>query len=331
MLPEPTDTFAVLNHMFLTVPLDKQLQDKLNEKKIKIYSHTRRPIEICNRKKELMVSVMRKCHFTYTIFDTHHIMYPRMNISIHKSSLLQDAKITLSKNKLPYNCFLMGAHKWTNNYYHFITEILPSIMFMNNYSYPYPIVIHQTKFTEPLFRWFGVNNEIVSSIGEDSVLFQQEYIECGNPSPEKIHILRDFIESHVCFNPSVGILIYRKESIRSIMNHDEILETLKKITPDMEWLVFNDESILETVSLFSRAKVIVAPHGAGLTNMIFSKKGIKVIEFMPVKNPNICYWHLADSIGHDYRMIPVDETEDKRLAVNLGEVQPILAELLVSG
>ncbi len=335
MFPEPTDTFGVLNHMFFTSPLDKELQEKLREKKLSLYSYTRNPMNICSRKKELMVSVMRKCNLIYKVFDVHHVIYPQMNISIHKSTLLKNANIEFSREKSPHKCYLLASNKWTYNYYHFLTEALPSVLFMNKDRYHYPIIIDNSKFAKSVFRWFGVDNEIIMAdkdglidIDLNCALFQQEYIECGNPSPEKIEILREYVESHVEFQPSIGVLIYRKESTRSIVNHDEVLEGLRKLTPDMEWHVFNEATIADTVDLFSRAKVIVAPHGAGLTNMIFSKKGIKIIEFMPIEHPNICYWHLSEVVGHQYNMIPVNEVDGGKLSVDMGEVQPILSELL---
>lgn len=330
MLPEPTDTFAVLNHMFLTCPLNKELQEKLQKRKIRYYSYTRKEMNICNRKHEIMVTCMRKFRFLYKIFSEHHVIYPRMNISVHKSYLLDEVQIPITKEQLPLPCYLQGEHRWTNNYYHFITETLPSILFMNQHLYHYPILTQTAAFSEPLLRFFGVNNEVITDItDENAVLFQQDFIECGNPSPEKINILREWVESNVKFAPSVGILIYRKESTRSIVNHEEVLKTLCKLTPEMDWLVFDSESVETTVDMFRRAKVVVAPHGAGLTNMIFCKRGTPIIEFMPSQNPNICYWHLADVIGHQYNMIVADEVDGGKISVNMGEIEPILAKLLV--
>lgn len=331
MLPEPTDTFGVFNHMLLTSPLNKELQEKLQSRKLRMYSYTRRAMNIVNRKKEIMIQIMRRFQFLYKIFESHHIISPQMNVIVHKSQpIMTQIDIPITTEKLPFNCYLQGTHRWTNNYYHFITESLPSILFLNKHVYNYPIIIQPTSFSEPLMRFFGASNEICGyeNIKENPVLFQQEFIECGNPSPEKINILREWIESKVSFEPSVGIFIYRKESLRSIVNHDEVASALARLTPGMEWLIFNSETVETTVDMFRRAKVVVAPHGAGLTNMVFCKQGTKIIEFMPATNPNVCYWHLADVIGHNYNMVVVDEVSDGKINVNMAEIEPLLAELL---
>lgn len=53
-------------------------------------------------------------------------------------------------------------------------------------------------------------------------------------------------------------------------------------------------------SLFANAEAIVAPHGAGLTNLLFCKPGTKVIEIM---NPDWfldCFFSIGDNVGLDY-------------------------------
>lgn len=83
------------------------------------------------------------------------------------------------------------------------------------------------------------------------------------------------------------------------------------------------QSIQETVELFSKAKIIVGPHGAGFTNMLFSPNGITIIEFMDLNNPNICYWHLSEMLQNKYYMIPCKMT-NKKFFIDLAEIYEIL-------
>ena len=52
--------------------------------------------------------------------------------------------------------------------------------------------------------------------------------------------------------------------------------------------------------LFASAQVIVAPHGAGLTNILFARPGARVIELMPDRLANWCYRRLAAMLGLHY-------------------------------
>jgi capsular polysaccharide biosynthesis protein len=194
------------------------------------------------------------------------------------------------------------AYKWNNSYYHFLTEALPSALYLQR-KYE-PAVCLQSAFCIPVLRWFGINNDIVFNVPHHTKeIIEQPYIECGNPSPQKIQLLRDVIEQKVSFAKDIGILIYRREPYRTIINHDEVLKMLKDKYPHIEWHVFDRLSIEETANLFSKARVIVGPHGAGFTNMIFAPKGIDIIEFMPIESPNVCYWHLSEMLGNRYHMV----------------------------
>jgi capsular polysaccharide biosynthesis protein len=51
--------------------------------------------------------------------------------------------------------------------------------------------------------------------------------------------------------------------------------------------------------LFATAKVIVAPHGAGLSNLIFCKKGTKIIEIFPPTYTVPCFWIISQQLGLD--------------------------------
>ena len=58
-------------------------------------------------------------------------------------------------------------------------------------------------------------------------------------------------------------------------------------------------SVVEQIKLFQGAQIIVAIHGAGLVNMIFSKPGTKVVELFQALG-DTTFVYLADGIGMDY-------------------------------
>jgi capsular polysaccharide biosynthesis protein len=60
-------------------------------------------------------------------------------------------------------------------------------------------------------------------------------------------------------------------------------------------------SFEEQVRLFRNAEVVVGPHGAGFTNLIFSKPGTRVVEILAKGYERRCYWTLSSELGHDYR------------------------------
>jgi capsular polysaccharide biosynthesis protein len=63
-------------------------------------------------------------------------------------------------------------------------------------------------------------------------------------------------------------------------------------------------SVREQVKAFAEAEVIVAPHGAALTNLVFASPGSLVVEIFAPDYVNICFWALAERVaGLDYRYL----------------------------
>jgi capsular polysaccharide biosynthesis protein len=59
-------------------------------------------------------------------------------------------------------------------------------------------------------------------------------------------------------------------------------------------------SVTEQARLFSRARCVVAPHGAGLTNLVFAPPGATMLELFHPAHKFPCYQHLAAACGHYY-------------------------------
>jgi len=59
----------------------------------------------------------------------------------------------------------------------------------------------------------------------------------------------------------------------------------------------------EQINAFRHAKVVVAPHGAGLANLVFCQPGTRVVELFNRSYVHGCYWRLAALQRLDYRPI----------------------------
>ncbi len=64
----------------------------------------------------------------------------------------------------------------------------------------------------------------------------------------------------------------------------------------------------EQINAFRQAKVIVAPHGAGLANLVFCRAGTRVVELFNREYVNACFWRLAAVNDLDYRpLVPMGD------------------------
>ena len=294
------------------------------------YSVVRNKPRIWRDEEGIRASCRKIYKFSNKWFEDHTITFPRMTMAL---DIFDPHPRTLDPAKYPeyvstHRCLIHGYYKWGLGYYHFITEILPSLLVLQKRGVQCPIITFDTPFIPPLLDFFQISFPITmeTQFPPPLVVVSQPYIECGNPSLEKIEIMREIISQKVVFEKHIGILIRRSETYRNIVNHDDVLEMLRRVHPGIEWRVFTAETIPTTAEWFSQAKIIVAPHGAGLTNMLFSPVGIPIVEFMPSSNPNMCYWHLSEMLRHSYHMIPCREV-GKNLWVDIADTARILTQI----
>jgi hypothetical protein len=80
------------------------------------------------------------------------------------------------------------------------------------------------------------------------------------------------------------------EAIRGVVGTDRLVEVTGK-----------SMTLLQQIETFAKAAVIVGPHGAGLTNMLWMpSRGASVIIFPMRPVSDICFAHMAVALGHDY-------------------------------
>ncbi|MBO0348031.1 glycosyltransferase family 61 protein [Phormidium pseudopriestleyi FRX01] len=89
-----------------------------------------------------------------------------------------------------------------------------------------------------------------------------------------------------------------KATHRRVINETEIVAYLKN--HEFQTVELESIPLSEQILLFSLAKVIVAPHGGGLTNVVFCKPGTKIIELFSPNYVNGCFWTISNHLGLDY-------------------------------
>lgn len=92
----------------------------------------------------------------------------------------------------------------------------------------------------------------------------------------------------------------RNALVRKVVNEKEVINELGNL--GFVDYVLEDMSFAEQVHLFANAKMIVSPHGAGLTNIIFSKN-LKLVELFAKTVPVASYYELCGGLGFDYNCL----------------------------
>jgi len=210
--------------------------------------------------------------------------------------------------------------QWGYGYFHFICEILPRILFyikhkdnFKNKSIIFILYTNDTFILRLLQLLPDLNNVILISYHENNIfdiqnrdVYSITQTISGNPSLENIQLIREYYLKKIAPFDEYCIIIKRNETDRFIENFDEVFEYIKTIFPNEKWIIFENQTIDETLHIFNNAKLVIGAHGAGLANLVFSNENIYVLEFVPSLNFNCCYWHLSNLLKQNYMMMPID-------------------------
>jgi hypothetical protein len=123
--------------------------------------------------------------------------------------------------------------------------------------------------------------------------------------------------------PIEGLYLSRNHvGRRGVTNNEEVQQFLvqergfKTLT--------GEESLLEIISLFSRAKNIVGPHGSIFVNTIFCRENTKIIEFCPENRIDVSFRNKT-KLAQDYNHILKKADSDFNIEIDMDELKELLA------
>lgn len=85
---------------------------------------------------------------------------------------------------------------------------------------------------------------------------------------------------------------------RQLTNEQQVLKLLEPYR--FQTVTLSEYTVGDQIALFASADVIVAPHGANMTNLLFCHAGTKVIELFSPGYVNPIYWAISNHAGLDY-------------------------------
>ncbi len=94
----------------------------------------------------------------------------------------------------------------------------------------------------------------------------------------------------------------RRHGLRTVVNAQQVETFLAK--HDFTFHSLEDMPPAEQIALFQDAEYIVAPHGAGLANLMFCQAGTKVLEMSPDAEFRPFFWLLSNKLGLSHGVLP---------------------------
>lgn len=267
-------------------------------------------ITYTNNIKELSYSLVTKNGCIYN-YKNHFINGPCNSLCInpYDSFCLKSKVITISSI-------------FCDQIWHFPFECLVSLrLLLSNYKTLDNYYLHIDKKTNYIKQWLELADipinwdKVISGNVFCKKLIVCQVDPCGNPSLESIYWLKNRLTIQPSTKQDLVVLIKRCNS-RSIKNFDALHECINTFAKERDYTLYiHDDSKLpslqEQMQVFSRAAVIVGPHGAGGVNLLGCKENTFFIELMDSSCFNLCYSRLACILKLKYYcMNTVDFTVD---------------------
>jgi len=246
------------------------------------------------------------------------------NVTIYKGTPRFKKKI--SGNILS----LVQGASGQRNYSHWLFDILPKIKL---YSLIYPLKKIDYFYFDKLIKFQDetlklinldkikiINSSKYRHVQADQVYatehpwYNKGYVldEAKKLPPWIIHWLRKtFLNKAKKFKINKKVFIDRSDSEKNhcnIINNKEVSSYL--ISKGFTSYKLSSLSFVNQVYLFANAKIIIGPHGAGLTNLTFCKPKTKIIEIRPIYNQNSVYKTISKINNLNYNLIKTPKVKN---------------------
>eukprot|EP00474_Spongospora_subterranea_P002182 CRZ02640.1 hypothetical protein [Spongospora subterranea] len=211
-----------------------------------------------------------------------------------------------------------------SNYYHFLIEGLSQLALSRELYPNTTIILPDTKHAREAATIFGIADVVLYNHTANSYRFRKllmidwrdtsrllsstkMYLRRIQPPAKALLLVRQRMLHHVgavmhAKRPIRAIYVTRANSgmIRSVVNEDLLLEALYDAVGYSCLTVFQanqNTTLSEQAELFSQASLVIGPHGAGLSNILFSPNDSILVYFptMPMSDP--CFLNIAASVN----------------------------------
>jgi hypothetical protein len=165
-----------------------------------------------------------------------------------------------------------------------------------------------------MFAFFGIRNECLF-VNRKQTLACSNLLVCDNV-PHHCNgldpaLYRKFQEPLSSTQiPDKRLFIDRRGQHRSIVrdaDFDDLLDRYGFETAYME-----DLSLAEQAELFHRSNVILAPHGAGLSNLVFAQPGYRLFEIFPGAYSTPTFALITGGGGGEHIIVPAGPIAERR-------------------
>lgn len=215
-------------------------------------------------------------------------------------------KLNFSKKR-----FILITDEWTSNYYHWHNFALKKLVILQEHNLIdnsillLPKKYQKYDFAMNSLKKFGIKENQIVYLRKKSNIKVKELplITVTRQNPLIFRKIRQILTTNpIDLDFGEKIYISRQgQRFRFIENEEDVTNLLQKY--GFRKILAEDFSHDEQISILSKAKYLVSPHGEGLTNLMFMKDGSNILEIAtPQKQQNFNpdFYALASMLNLNY-------------------------------
>ncbi len=254
-----------------------------------------------------------------------------------KEASMGSGALIAASNALPIPTRFQGSLccltiRFSHNYFHWMYDLLPKLelleranisidrvdaFLVNSCSYP---------FQRETLNLLGIPDEkildrtLYHAIADHLIVPVSPFDGKGKIAKSACDFLRRHLLPHGTSTrrfPKRFYISRKGASYRRVQNEEEVMANLQSF--GFEEVALETFSVQEQITLFSQAEVIVAPHGAGLTNLVFSQPGVTLIEILSANEFLNYYRVLSHYLDINYYYFIADASEPYLHTANPGK------------
>ena len=196
------------------------------------------------------------------------------------------------------------AAGWQGAFYHWMYEVLPRIHLVEKGGHPLDCVFAAQiePFQKESLELLGLpEKSIINANAYDAITAPSLVVPSIPNMPTKwgCDFLRERLLPKLDTLPRKRLYVSRRDAgRRRVENEEEVFELLKRYgfeRAELGKLPFKDQ-----LELFRSAEIVIGPHGAGFSHLVFCDPGTPFLEFFHPGYVNVCYWYLCNIMNHPY-------------------------------
>ena len=227
---------------------------------------------------------------------------------------------------------LLSARYGENNYCHWMFDLLPQFDLIRrsgikiNEIDKFAVSSCQLPFQKETLKSLGIPESKIIEISHYPHIKAKNLIVPSVTRATKWSckfLRRDLLPDRQIENKSERIYISRRNaSYRRVINETEVMDYLEKF--GFRDVTLESMSVGEQALLLAGAKIIVAPHGAGLTNLVFCRGGTKIIELISPDAVRNGYYEISQYCDLEYYYLIGKSVDGRDMRIDIGLLSKLM-------